>query len=120
MPEGAESVESYVSQLRNVMGEHFSLLKGIRYLLQDFPPGPSDPLLQDQFLRSLKWLGQQSLIFEITVDTARFGKQMYADIIDCIGRVEADQMEGEKTRFIIGVSCQSSSSARPLTILAII
>lgn len=92
---------SYCSQLRSIMDHHFTLLKGFRYLLQDYPPGPAMPMLQPKFIDALKWLGEQELIFEITVDVRKFGEAVYADVLRCIEEVRKDQPEGQQTRFII-------------------
>lgn len=47
----------------------FSKIKGVRYLLQDKPPGT---MLQQEFIEGVKWLGQNNLTFDLGVD-ARSG-----------------------------------------------
>lgn len=74
----------------------------MRYLLQDSPPGF---FLRDDFIDGLRWLGEQGLAFDLTLDVTHeeTGKtKVLEDAVDAIERVRAGQPEDKQTVFVVG------------------
>lgn len=116
---GRAQVENYFAQLRTqpslaalTSRLGYAPVKGVRYLLQNSPPGF---FLRDEFIDGLRWLGEQGLAFDLTLDVTHeeTGKtKVLEDAVDAIERVRAGQPEGQRTVFIIGEcspGCKSPS-----------
>lgn len=117
--QGPSALATYFTRLRSVpslialtaqstsANSPLGLLKSCRYLLQDSPRGF---FLSDQFIAGLKWLGQQGIGFDFTVDTVQ-QEGVLEDVIDAIARVREGQShddESKQTKFIIGEFAFSS------------
>jgi L-rhamnono-1,4-lactonase len=110
LDEGREAMQSYHSQLLSLIpSSAHNLIKGFRYLLQDFPSGPNFPMAQDKFIDSLKWMGENDLSFDCTIDTTVHGNKVLENVVDCITKVHQGQQADKLTKFILGMleSCAS-------------
>lgn len=85
-----------------------SLIKSCRYLLQDSPKGF---FLTDKFVAGLRWLGEQGIAFDMTVDSVQ-QEGILEDVIDTVQRVREGQEKSKQTRFIIGESVFCSVHCR--------
>lgn len=72
VPAGPDALKEYMAMVRERMGtdELFKKVKGVRFLLQNKPPGT---MLEDGFIRGVKWLGEQGLVFELGIDARQAG-----------------------------------------------
>lgn len=84
------------------------VIKSCRYLVQSSPKGF---LLEDKFIDGLKWLGEQGIAFDMTVDAGPHlqGPCVLEEVISCILKVREGQAEGLQTRFVIGEISFSST-----------
>lgn len=75
-----------------------SPIPSCRYLLQDSPKGF---FLTENFIAGLKWLGEQGIAFDMTLDATQ-QEGVLEDAVDAIQKVREGQEEGKETRFILG------------------
>jgi hypothetical protein len=102
MDEGPEALESYVAKVKEAAGPHAERIRGFRYIVQDFAPGPSNPMLDQRFVESLQWLAKNKYSHDFVVDSAKFGVAALADIYECLSRVHTGLAQGVEGRFVIG------------------
>ncbi|BGP08256.1 hypothetical protein JCM10049v2_004103 [Rhodotorula toruloides] len=105
---GRARLEEYFSQLTTqpslatlTARLGYSPIQAVRYLLQDSPPGF---FLRDDFIDGLRWLGEQGLAFDLTLDVTHeeTGKtKVLEDAVDAIERVRAGQPEDKQTVFVV-------------------
>jgi hypothetical protein len=102
MDEGPVALESYVAKVKEAAGPHAERIRGFRYIVQDFAPGPSNTMLDQRFVESLQWLAKNNHSHDFVVDSAKFGVAALADIYECLSRVYAGLPQGMQGRFVIG------------------
>lgn len=76
-------------------------IKSFRYLVQDSPPGF---LLGTKFIEGLKWIGEQGISFDLTVDTTKvgIGSKVLEEVVECITKCrEGQSNESLQTWFIL-------------------
>ncbi|OZJ05400.1 hypothetical protein BZG36_01980 [Bifiguratus adelaidae] len=102
LPYGVAAMEEYVSRLMALHpGSHGKphRVVGFRYLLQSEPSGT---MLTDDFIASLRWMGQRGFVFECTVDCAGAGTWMLKEAMEMIRRVHAGVTDpAVMTRFVL-------------------
>jgi L-rhamnono-1,4-lactonase len=100
VPGGSTAMYNYIRRLREIAGtERIDLLKGFRYLVQFCPQGV---MLDDAFVDSLRWMGQQSYVFELTVDCRSVGLWQLEEAAEMIKKAHKDVPEEKRVRIIIG------------------
>ncbi|RPB08972.1 hypothetical protein P167DRAFT_538944 [Morchella conica CCBAS932] len=99
VPGGSTAMYNYIRRLREIAGtERIDLLKGFRYLVQFCPRGV---MLDDAFVDSLRWMGQQSYVFELTVDCRSVGLWQLEEAAEMVKKAHKDVPEEKKVRIII-------------------
>ncbi|GAA6051717.1 hypothetical protein JCM3770_002698 [Rhodotorula araucariae] len=91
----------------------YAPVKAFRYLLQDSPPGFFQ---RDLFLDGLRWLGENSYAFDLTLDVTHeeTGRtKILEDAIDAIERVREGQESGKQTVFILDHFAKPPLTADP-------
>lgn len=93
----------YHAQLLDVVpSQHRHLIKGFRFLLQDFAPGKDFPMIQEDFIDSLRWLGEQGFSFDCTVDAQTFGTEVLADVVRAVDQVKSQGHPDQSVRIVLG------------------
>lgn len=103
LPKGRGAMQRYKSKLREVTGERegkLRLLKGFRYLLQFHPSGV---MLEEAFIDSLKWMGEEEYVFELTVDCRSVGLWQLEESVELLRRVHSGVRDDKKLKLIIGM-----------------
>jgi L-rhamnono-1,4-lactonase len=62
-------------------------VRGVRYLVQDKPPGT---MLEQGFVDGLKWLGSKGFAFDLGVDARQGGLWQLREAVEMLGRVYGD------------------------------
>lgn len=102
LPKGRDAMRRYKDQIKEITGERgerVRLLKGFRYLLQCHPAGV---MLDGAFIDSLKWMGEEGYVFELTVDCRSVGLWQLEESVELLKRVHAGAPEDKKLRLIVG------------------
>lgn len=104
LPKGRGAMQRYKAQLREISDEKnegvkIRLLKGFRYLLQFNPPGF---MLDESFIDSLKWMGEEGYVFELTVDCRGKGLWQLEEAVELLKRAHGGVQEDKKVRLIVG------------------
>jgi L-rhamnono-1,4-lactonase len=71
-------------------------VRGVRYLVQDKPPGT---MLEQGFVDGLKWLGAKGFAFDLGVDARQGGLWQLREAVETLGRVYEDA----EVAFVISV-----------------
>lgn len=105
LPKGRGAMQRYKAQLGGIAGERderakIRLLKGFRYLLQSHPSGV---MLDEAFIDSLKWMGEEGYVFELTVDCRGVGLWQLEESVELLKRAHDGAPENKKLRLIIGM-----------------
>ncbi|KAG5950151.1 hypothetical protein E4U53_005440, partial [Claviceps sorghi] len=98
LPSGPAVLARYLSRVEEEAGEAWGLVKGFRYLLQDQPHGT---MLTDEFIGSLKLLGERGFVFEVGVDQHKRGKKQLDEVVEMIGRAHEGVDDEKKVTFIL-------------------
>ena len=102
MDEGPDALARYVEQVKAKAGRFSDRIKGFRYITQDHAPGVSNPMRQESFIESLRWLAVNGYSHDFVVDSTRFGIAALADISECLAQVYAGLDPEVRSRFVIG------------------
>ncbi|KAG5991440.1 hypothetical protein E4U54_003889 [Claviceps lovelessii] len=103
LPSGPEVLARYLSQVEEQAGEAWGKVKGFRYLLQDKPHGT---MVTDEFIGSLKLLGERGFVFEVGVDQHKRGKKQLDEVVEMIDRAHEGVDEEKKVTFILNHLCK--------------
>ncbi|KAG5980080.1 hypothetical protein E4U55_004406 [Claviceps digitariae] len=112
LPSGPEVLARYLSKVEEETGEAWGKVKGFRYLLQDKPHGT---MLTDEFIGSLKLLGERGFAFEVGVDQHGRGKKQLDEVVEMIDRAHEGVDEEKKVTFIINHLCKPDLSIYNIT-----
>lgn len=104
LPKGRGAMQRYKDQLRKISDEKdegvkIRLLKGFRFLLQFHPPGF---MLDESFIDSLKWMGEEGYVFELTVDCRGKGLWQLEEAVELLKRAHGGVQEDKKVGLIVG------------------
>jgi L-rhamnono-1,4-lactonase len=91
VPSGANAMAQYMGLVRERSGDAWSLVKGVRYLVQDKAPGT---MLGDGFVDAVRYLGREGLTFDLGVDARSGGLGQLREAVEMIEKVHED---GEAT-----------------------
>lgn len=94
VPSGRAAMQRYRRRLADSR-----LLKGFRYLLQSHPRGT---MLQAPFVDSLRWMGEERLVFELTVDCRGVGLWQLEEAVELLRRAHDGVAEERKLSLIVG------------------
>lgn len=75
------------------------LLKGFRYMLQSHPRGT---MLCEPFVDSLRWMGEEGYVFELTVDCRGVGLWQLEESVEMLRRAHEGVPADKKLRVIVG------------------
>lgn len=105
LPKGRGAMQRYRDRLREISDEKdeevkVRLLKGFRYLLQSHPAGV---MLDEAFIDSLKWMGEEGYVFELTVDCRGVGLWQLEEAVELLKRAHEGVPEEKKLRLIVGM-----------------
>ncbi|KAG6010486.1 hypothetical protein E4U21_006488 [Claviceps maximensis] len=103
LPSGPEVLDRYLSKVEEEAGKAWSKVKGFRYLLQDKPHGT---MLTDEFIGSLKLLGERGFVFEVGVDQHMRGKKQLDEVVEMIDRAHEGVDDEKKVTFILNHLCK--------------
>ncbi|KAG8211616.1 Amidohydrolase [Trichophyton interdigitale] len=111
IPLGPEGLELYMAKVqdktKNMGGDAWEKVKGVRYLLQDKPSGT---MLEEGFIRGLQWLGQRGLTFDLGVDARRGGLHQLEETVELAGRL---YQHGSQVKLILNHLCKPNLRISP-------
>lgn len=99
LPSGPEVMARYLKKVEEEAGEAWGKVKGFRYLLQDKPHGT---MLTDEFIGSLRLLGEKGFVFEVGVDQHKRGKKQLDEVVEMIDRAHEGVEANKKVTFVLG------------------
>jgi L-rhamnono-1,4-lactonase len=93
VPAGPQAMERYMGLVQERCGseEIWERIKGVRYLVQDKPPGV---MLGAGFIESLKWLGEKNLTFDLGVDARSGGMSQLKEACEMMRLIYDDKQRG--------------------------
>ena len=97
LPLGSEAVSRYLGRAKDRAGSTWQLVKGLRYLVQNKPPGT---MLSDKFIDALRWMGRNGLAFDLGVDVRSGGLWQLTEAIEMIRRAHQGLPEQEKVTVV--------------------
>ncbi|KAJ6120397.1 hypothetical protein N7523_004677 [Penicillium sp. IBT 18751x] len=98
VPGGRDVLMRYMSMARERTGpDVWKKVCGVRYLVQDKPAGV---MLEDNFVDSLRWLGEQNIAFDLGVDARQGGLGQLREAVEMMRRVYNGVGEDGVTIFI--------------------
>jgi len=100
VPAGRAALEGYMNQVRGRCGSAWSLIKGVRYLVQDKPIGT---MLQPDFVDGLRWLGENGFAFDLGVDARSGGVEQLRETSEMMKRIYAN---GTGPKIVINHFCK--------------
>ncbi|KAG5915240.1 hypothetical protein E4U42_000076 [Claviceps africana] len=103
LPSGPAVLARYLSRVEEEAGEAWARVKGFRYLLQDQPHGT---MLTDDFIGSLKLLGERGFVFEVGVNQHKRGKKQLDEVVEMIDRAHEGVDDEKKVTFILNHLCK--------------
>ncbi|KAL2860683.1 uncharacterized protein BJX67DRAFT_375908 [Aspergillus lucknowensis] len=106
VPGGPEALAKYMRLVRErvKLDEVWRKVRGVRYLLQDKPPGV---MLKPAFIEGLKWLGRQGLTFDLGVDARQGGLWQLEEAVEMLRAVyETVDDENDKVTVVIDHLCK--------------
>lgn len=103
VPAGAVGLAAYLEQVMAHSGDKWHLIKGVRYLVQDKPPGV---MLKAGFLEGLRWLGRESLTFDLGVDARSGGIHQLQEACDMMDRLYSKDFDKVTSKIIINHFCK--------------
>ena len=91
VPAGPSALSRYMSLVTDHCGtkEIWEKIKGVRFLLQRSPPGT---MLQPDFIKGLKWLGEHNLSFDLGIDARSGGRHQLPDACEMMRRVYSENL----------------------------
>ena len=111
VPGGPEALEPYMAKVkeRTRTEQIWRKVRGVRYLVQDKPPGV---MLQPHFVEGLRWLGQQGLIFDLGVDARQGGLHQLREAVEMMGKLGDASVTIiiSKLQSQISMTCASNST----------
>lgn len=104
---GRAALERYLERLRAsppyqqwCQSAQREVVTSVRFLLQDCPQGF---FLEPSFIEGLRYLGQQGIAFDMTLDSVKQWDEVLDDAATCISQVwRGVEDDNQKTRFILG------------------
>lgn len=102
VPSGRSAMQRYRRRLRSTGHDSARdprLLKGFRYLLQFHARGT---MLRDPFVDSLRWMGEERFVFELTVDCRGVGLWQLEEAVELLRRAHEGVPEERKLSLIVG------------------
>ncbi|PYH43385.1 uncharacterized protein BP01DRAFT_358635 [Aspergillus saccharolyticus JOP 1030-1] len=93
VPRGPDALKKYMGLVRERTGDLCDKVCGVRYLVQDKPPGM---MLEAGFVEGLRWLGGQGLAFDLGVDARQGGMWQLREAAEMMKKV----FEGENARAV--------------------
>ncbi|KAI5304080.1 hypothetical protein KEM56_006872 [Ascosphaera pollenicola] len=109
VPAGPDVLSTYLDKVRErcagaSQGEDtWQRICGVRYLLQDKPPGV---MLQPEFIQSLKWLGSHGLAFDLGVDQRQGGSWQLEETVRMLEQVNEVTDDQKPVNIVISMSMQ--------------
>ncbi|GAB0137211.1 hypothetical protein EsDP_00005487 [Epichloe bromicola] len=103
LPSGPEVMARYLRKVEEEAGEAWGKVKGFRYLLQDKPHGT---MLTDEFIGSLRLLGEKGFVFEVSVDQRKRGKKQLDEVVEMIDRAHEGVEADKKVTFVLDHLCK--------------
>ncbi|RKF75374.1 L-rhamnono-gamma-lactonase [Golovinomyces cichoracearum] len=107
IPCGEEVLELYLAQVKVHAGESFPKIRGFRYLVHDKPRGV---MLEENFIKGLRWLGRRNFTFDLGVDQHRRGKWQLEEAIQMISNAHDGVNPEDKVHVIIDHLCKPNLS----------
>lgn len=106
VPCGEHVLNRYLDQVKIHAGDGFSKIRGFRYLVHNKPRGV---MLEDDFIKGLKWLGKNKFVFDLGIDQNRRGKWQLEEAVEMIERAHEGVNPQEKVQVIISMILYISS-----------
>ncbi|KAJ5491419.1 hypothetical protein N7539_002986 [Penicillium diatomitis] len=108
LPGGPEALLPYMARVKERTKEEpiWRKIRGVRYLVQDKPPGV---MLQHSFIEGLRWLGRQGLTFDLGVDARQGGLHQLREAVEMMRQL-GDQ---SPVKIIINHMCKPNLHLAP-------
>lgn len=102
VPAGPEALKEYMGLVRErtQTEEVWCKVRGVRYLMQDKPPGT---MLGEDFINGLKWLAKEGLAFDLGVDARQGGLWQLREAVEMMKRAYSGSEGGEGVKMVISM-----------------
>ncbi|KAH8698286.1 amidohydrolase family protein [Talaromyces proteolyticus] len=112
VPAGPVAMERYLSLVKQRAIEEnvWCKMRGVRYLVQDKPPGT---MIQPDFIKSLRWLGRRRLTFDLGVDARQGGLSQLQEAVTMIRKAYDEVAEKDMVAIVINHLCKPNLHISP-------